>query len=151
MSVNSKTIKTSAIFIAFAIFVIIIAKLVFTLPGQEPITDDATLMDRIKPIGQVYVEGDTETVAIVADSATVSTNSRSGEEVVASSCTGCHGVGVLGAPKVGDKSDWAPRAERGISELLKTAISGKGAMPPKGTCTTCSDSELQAAIEFMIN
>jgi len=37
-----------------------------------------------------------------------------------------------------------------FSELVKVAISGVGAMSPKGTCIDCSDSEIKAVIEHMI-
>jgi cytochrome c5 len=56
----------------------------------------------------------------------------------------------MSAPKTGNKADWAPRVKRGIVDLVKVAISGTGAMPPKGTCMDCSDDELKAAIEHMI-
>jgi len=36
-----------------------------------------------------------------------------------------------------------------MEDLVKVAIAGKGAMPPKGTCGTCSADELRAAIEHM--
>jgi cytochrome c5 len=35
--------------------------------------------------------------------------------------------------------------------LLHSAINGKNAMPPRGTCATCSDDELKAAIEYMVS
>ncbi|SFV78002.1 Cytochrome c5 [hydrothermal vent metagenome] len=57
---------------------------------------------------------------------------------------------MAGAPKFGNKADWASRLKRGIDDLVKVAISGKGAMPPKGTCATCSADELRAAIEHMV-
>jgi len=56
----------------------------------------------------------------------------------------------MGAPKFGNQADWAPRVKRGIADLVKVAIAGKGAMPPKGTCMDCSDDEIKAAIEHMI-
>ena len=34
--------------------------------------------------------------------------------------------------------------------MLKTAISGKGAMPPRGA-TTATDDELRAAIPYMVD
>jgi cytochrome c5 len=73
--------------------------------------------------------------------------SRSGESVYTTSCAGCHSIGVAGAPKSNNKSDWTPRLKRGMDDLVKVAISGKGEMPPKGTCDTCSADELHAAIE----
>ncbi|SFV81883.1 Cytochrome c5 [hydrothermal vent metagenome] len=75
--------------------------------------------------------------------------SRSGEAVYTASCAGCHSIGIAGAPKTNNKADWAPRLKRGMDDLVKVAISGKGAMPPKGTCGTCSADELRAAIEHM--
>jgi len=76
-------------------------------------------------------------------------SSRSGKEIYAK-CQGCHDVGVAGAPKYGDRTAWAPRIKRGVDDLLKVAKAGKGAMPPKGTCFDCSDSELKAVIQYMM-
>ena len=58
---------------------------------------------------------------------------------------------VAGAPKFGDKAAWEPRIAQGIDAMLSTAINGKGAMPPRGTCMDCSDADLKAAIEYMIS
>ena len=80
----------------------------------------------------------------------VKASARSGKEIYAK-CQGCHNVGVLGAPKYGDKTAWAPRIKRGVEDLLKVAKAGKGAMPPKGTCFDCSDAELKAVIQYMMD
>ncbi|MDB3869300.1 c-type cytochrome [Candidatus Thioglobus sp.] len=111
--------------------------------------DNLTVIERIKPLGQVYLEGDIDVNAVIAPVKTVA-KARSGEAVYTASCSSCHGVGVMGAPKFANKADWAPRVERGIDDLVKVAIAGIGAMPPKGTCMDCSDSEIKAAIEHMI-
>ena len=74
-----------------------------------------------------------------------------GISVYNSKCIICHGSGVAGAPKIGDKAAWAPRIAQGMDTLLANAIKGKNAMPPRGTCTECSDADLQAAIEYMIS
>ncbi|MGV8268498.1 c-type cytochrome, partial [Pseudomonas aeruginosa] len=76
---------------------------------------------------------------------------RSGEDIVGKTCNTCHGTGLLGAPKVGDKAEWGKRAKEqgGLDGLLAKAISGINAMPPKGTCADCSDDELKAAIKHM--
>ncbi|GAA0793936.1 c-type cytochrome [Marinobacterium sediminicola] len=76
---------------------------------------------------------------------------RSGEEVYNTKCSVCHVAGIAGAPKFGDAAAWAPRAEKGIDALLATAITGIKAMPPKGTCADCSDSELKSAIQYMLD
>ena len=79
---------------------------------------------------------------------------RSGKEVYDSTCFACHGTGAAGAPKFGDKDAWAPRIAQGIDTLLNHATNGfqgaTGVMPPRGTCAACSDDELKAAIEYMV-
>ena len=76
---------------------------------------------------------------------------RSGEEVYKSKCFVCHASGIANAPKLGDAAAWAPRAAKGADALLATAKSGIGAMPPKGTCMDCTDAELTATIDHMLN
>lgn len=71
------------------------------------------------------------------------------EEVYTKHCAACHGTGVAGAPKKGDKAAWAPRLKQGDAVLLKNAKNGIRAMPPKGLCTSCSDGDLQATIKYM--
>ena len=72
------------------------------------------------------------------------------DDVVAKYCGACHTAGVLGAPKIGDAA-WKVRASAkgGADGLLKSAIAGINAMPPKGTCATCSDDELKGAMHKM--
>ena len=66
----------------------------------------------------------------------------------------CHGTGVAGAPRIGDKADWGPRVAQGKQVLYDRAIKGytgqKGAMPPKGGATQLSDDEVKAAVDFMV-
>ena len=125
-------------------------KTFFISPSSLKKIDNSTLEDRIKPIGQVYLEGDIDVTAVtIAKPKAVVKKSRNGESVYTASCAGCHSIGVAGAPKSNNKADWAPRLKRGMDDLVKVAIAGKGAMPPKGTCGTCSADELRAAIEHM--
>ncbi len=72
-----------------------------------------------------------------------------GEAVYNKSCVSCHAAGVAGAPKTHDAAAWGPRMAGGVDALVKSAVAGKGAMPPKGLCADCSDADLKAAIEFM--
>jgi len=64
-------------------------------------------------------------------------------------CSACHATGVAGAPKVGDKTAWAPRAAQGIDTLTASAIQGKGAMPPKGG-SSASDADIKAVVTYMV-
>ncbi|WP_071873142.1 c-type cytochrome [Atopomonas hussainii] len=117
--------------------------------AQAASNDD--IAARIKPVGEVCIQGEECKGAAVAAVAASASGPRSGEDVVAKSCNACHGAGVLGAPKVGDSADWKARADKagGLDTLLQHAINGINAMPPKGTCGDCSDDELMAAIKHM--
>src|SRR5688572_25281690 len=74
----------------------------------------------------------------------------SGEALYKQACVACHAAGVANAPKLGDKAAWAPRLQQGLPALVQSAIKGKGAMPPKGG-STASDSEIRAAVEYMVS
>lgn len=68
-------------------------------------------------------------------------------------CALCHAAGVGGAPKPGDKADWAPRIAQGMDVLYKHAREGftgaKGAMPARGGVPTLTDDELKAGVDYM--
>ncbi len=151
MSDNSLYFKRSVLALAGIAIIIYGANIFFTSSVTPNTIDTSTLEDRIKPIGQVYIEGDIDVnVVMTAKPKTETKKLRSGKSVYTASCAGCHNIGVAGAPKFGNKTDWASRLKRGMDDLVKVAILGKGAMPPKGTCGTCSTSELRAAIEYMV-
>ena len=74
-----------------------------------------------------------------------------GEKVYTATCLACHGAGVLGAPKFGDKSVWAPRVAKGIEVLYTNGINGLSMMPPKGGNPALKDAEMKQAIDYMVN
>jgi cytochrome c5 len=73
-----------------------------------------------------------------------------GRKVYESTCMACHDAGVANAPKFGDKNAWAPHLHRGVDELYTTALKGKGAMPPKGGNLTLSETDVKAAVDYMV-
>ena len=73
-----------------------------------------------------------------------------GKKIYDTTCTACHGAGVAGAPKFGDKAAWAPRIKLGIDALHASALKGKGAMPPKGGNVTLPDADVIAAVDYMV-
>ena len=72
------------------------------------------------------------------------------KKIYVKNCAMCHNSGLAGAPKRKDKAAWSPRLKQGIDNLLKSAIAGKGGMPPRGNCLSCTDEELLATIKFMV-
>lgn len=117
--------------------------------GAQAASDEA-IAERLKPVGEVCIAGQ-ECPGVGAVAAAAGGGARSGDDIVAKHCNACHGSGVLGAPKIGDAADWKTRADGkgGLDGLLKSAITGINAMPPKGTCNDCSDDELKGAIAKM--
>ena len=110
---------------------------------------EAAIAERIKPVGDVCIEGDSGCAAAVV---VKSSEPRTGQEIFNASCTGCHSTGAAGAPKVGDVADWAARkGSRGMKGLYVSAIKGFNGMPPKGLCMDCSDSELKAAVHYILS
>ncbi len=73
-----------------------------------------------------------------------------GQKIYKTYCQACHANGVAGSPKFGDKAAWAPRIAKGNDALFSSVKNGLKAMPPKGACMTCSDDDLRAAMEYMV-
>jgi cytochrome c5 len=75
-----------------------------------------------------------------------------GKALYTATCQACHGAGIAGAPKFGDKAAWAPRLKQGNDVLYQHAINGyqgkNGVMPPKGG-STASDDDVKAAVNYM--
>jgi len=111
-------------------------------------TSEDAIIERIMPIGKVCLQGDDSCGSAAA--AAAGGGARTGEEIVAAKCAGCHNAGVLGAPKTGT-GEWAARLnDKGLDMLVTNAINGINSMPPRGTCGDCSDDEIKSAIEEMI-
>lgn len=90
-------------------------------------------------------------IALSACDVAAQRTERSGQEVVQSVCVTCHGQGINGAPKIGDKKAWSKLASRGLSGLSQSAITGIRNMPPHGGNLTLTDTEIERAITYMVN
>lgn len=76
---------------------------------------------------------------------------KSGEEIVKGVCIACHGIGALGAPKIGNAGDWGPRLSQGYATLVKHAIEGIRSMPARGGNAELTDKEIAGAVAYMAN
>lgn len=84
-------------------------------------------------------------------SRTAPTPPRSGQAIVEAQCVKCHGTGVGGAPKIGDRAAWTPRVTQGLDTVVASAIHGHGAMPPRGGMADLTDVEIRSAVVYMFN
>lgn len=125
------------------ILLLAFATLTFMSAHADSDAANEKIRERIAPVGVVSTGGDT------AAAPTAASRERSGEDVYNATCRTCHATGLLDAPKLGDKAAWDTRYAQGEDTVLKHALQGLNAMPPKGTCNDCSDAEILAAIKFM--
>ena len=113
----------------------------FSAQGQD--MSEEQIKSRIQAVGKVHIAG----IQAVSEA---SAGPRSGADIYAKSCSACHTPGIMGAPKSQVAADWTARLENGFDSVWKNAINGINAMPPRGTCGDCSDDDIKAAIEYMI-
>lgn len=109
----------------------------------------AEMSERLKPVGEVCVQGDPCADAVASTGS--SDTPKSPKDIYNASCMGCHTTGAAGAPKIGDKAAWSDRLAKGMDTLNKNAIEGFNAMPAKGLCMSCSDDDVIATVEYIIN
>ena len=108
------------------------------------------IQERIQPEGQVHIDK-SNSYSPPAEKQSVHTQKKPGQEIYEQHCIVCHSNGLAGAPKLEVEKDWNPRITgRTIDDLLASSIKGINAMPAKGTCTECNDSDLKNAILFML-
>ncbi|MCV6604606.1 MAG: c-type cytochrome [Porticoccaceae bacterium] len=109
----------------------------------------SAIAERIAPAGALAMEGD----PIASAPVVVASNSgpRSGEDIYKKSCFACHTTGAAGAPKLGDAAAWADRIAQGMDALNDHAWNGFKTMPAKGNCFDCSEEEVQAAVQYIVD
>lgn len=112
--------------------------------------------ERIKPVGQVRLEGESEpTISVAAEktptpAVETAAAPKSGQEIFDSVCFACHKDGILGSPKLGDKAAWTERFAKGEATLVQNSIKGILSMPPRGGNATLSDEDLKKTVQYML-
>nr|WP_233579783.1 c-type cytochrome [Legionella septentrionalis] len=77
---------------------------------------------------------------------------KRGKQVYVNTCIICHQDGKMGAPLIGNGPGWYARLkESGLTGLYRHAIQGYNSMPIKGACVTCSDEDVIAAVDYILN
>ncbi len=113
-----------------------------------------SVAERIKPVGQVVVAAAETQREPVKIAMTASSPVRDGQQVYQAACVACHDAGIAGAPKLGDKGQWAKRIAKGLDTLYASAVNGMqtsaGVMPAKGGNPTLSNAEVKAAVDYIV-
>jgi cytochrome c5 len=121
-------------------------------PAQ--LSTGSSVAERIKPVGQVVVAAAEPQQEPVKNAVAAPPPSRDGQQVYQAGCVACHDTGLAGAPKLGDKGQWAKRIAKGVDTLYASAVDGvqgsAGAMPAKGGNPALSDAEVKAAVDYMV-
>ena len=76
---------------------------------------------------------------------------RNGKNVYEISCSVCHQAGLAGAPIFGNSSSWGERKNKTLEELTYSVKNGLRGMPAMGLCLNCSMTELEEAVQYMLN
>ena len=72
-----------------------------------------------------------------------------GKVVYEANCAACHGAGVAGAPKLGDKAAWSARISQGYATVYDHALKGLRGMPAKGGNADLSEADLNNAVAYL--
>jgi cytochrome c5 len=125
--------------------------------ASEKVMKEA-VAQRIEPVAKVAVSGQDNSALEPPAPAAAQTQTAqadlTGEQVFQQACMACHGAGVAGAPKYGDKAAWGPRIAQGIETLHQHALHGfqgkSGVMPPKGGRADLSDKSIMNGVDYMV-
>jgi cytochrome c5 len=149
------------ILIGIAVLLYVLARIISSQTQEKHVLTDpayqATVAERIAPVAKVAIAGkDNSALAPApAPAAAAPAAELAGEEVFHMACMACHGAGVAGAPKMGDKAAWGPRIAKGVETLHKHALEGfqggSGFMPPKGGRADLADKSILNAVDYMVS
>lgn len=128
--------------------------------GKQVTTDpryEDSVKQRLQPVDRVAVAGqDNSALKIEAagPAAPAAALPADGTAAYQAACVACHGAGIAGAPKVGDKAAWGPRIAQGKATLYKHAIEGfngkSGVMPAKGGQAAWPDDLIKLTVDHMV-
>ncbi len=129
--------------------------------GKQVKTDPrymASVDERLKPVASVAVAGQDNsklTIESTAPPTAAAALPADGAAAYETACIACHGAGIAGAPKVGDKAAWGPRIAQGKDTLYQHALKGfngkTGVMPPKGGRTDWPDDLVKLAVDHIVD
>lgn len=111
---------------------------------QEPIQEPATQAES-NQAPEPAAEAPTETAAAPVEALSIEEGKKRYEQT----CKACHDQGLLDAPKLSDKAEWAKRLEKGVDKLHEHSAKGFNKMPAQAVGTV-SETEVYAAVDYML-
>lgn len=76
-----------------------------------------------------------------------------GKQIYEHYCITCHAAKPLiaiGAPRLHHVADWSNRLNQGMDLIFKHCNEGINAMPARGGCFECTDTQLQLVIDYLL-
>jgi cytochrome c5 len=115
-------------------------------PTAQP---EAVAVEPSRPVA-AFPASETPAAALASESAPTGSDRAHGQLIYRQACAFCHDKGIAGAPKIGDAAAWNARMAQGINTLYASALHGRNAMPAKGGNPSLADTDVKAAVDFMM-
>lgn len=150
--------------VAIALVLLALARSVADRTEVVEVFQDPTYIETVKastaPFSREAVAGQDNSALTIkapanAGPAVAMAVPKNGEALFKAVCSSCHGAGIAGAPKAGDKSAWGPRIAEGKPTLYQHALNGfsgkSGVMPAKGGRTDLPDDLIKQGVDYMVS
>jgi cytochrome c5 len=157
------------ILVAFAVVLFVVARSIgASTQGKEMMSEPdyyRSVEARVAPVEQEAVAGQNNAALAIKPLAGATAQAgggpsgaalpTSGKDLFDQTCSACHGAGIAGAPKAGDKAAWASHIAKGLPTLYDHALHGftgsTGTMPAKGGRTDVPDAMVEQAVNYMVS
>jgi cytochrome c5 len=155
------------VLVAVAIVFFVVARsIAANTQGKEVLSEPdyyQSVEARIAPVEQEAVAGQNNAALAIKPMASTTAQAgssglampTSGKDLFDQTCSACHGAGIAGAPKAGDKAAWASHISKGLPTLYDHALHGftgdTGTMPAKGGRTDVPDAMVEQAVNYMVS
>ena len=152
--------------VTIAILIFIFARYVGGRMQERQILSDTEYIHRVEqhvtPFQREAIAGQNTAGLVIAPAAGAGMGSSgglgvhtTGKALFEQTCSACHGPGVAGAPKAGDKAAWARHLAKGLATLYDHALHGfhgsTGIMPAKGGRPGLPDAVVKRAVNYMVS
>ena len=152
------------ILVAIAVLIFALARSVAGHTQDVDVFNDptyqASVQERTAPFGREAIAGQNNAALKIEAPAGAGPSvalpvPANGKDLFEQVCKTCHGPGLVGAPKAGDKTAWVSAIAEGKPLLYQHAVNGftgtTGTMPPKGGRTDLSDALIKQGVDYMLS